>query len=348
MKYNDYSELDFLKDDFFIKWIINPDPETNDFWNRWMKNHPDKFRQLMKAKELINSLHLKEYYRIDEADYDQLFENIMLYQQKRIDREFLLFSSNNNSHDLKKWLVAATVTFIFILSSVFVIYINQPVNESVEEAVTEMTTKVVPAGVKYTIKLEDGTLVKLNSGTRITYPEYFSDSSRIVHLNGEAFFEVKRDSTRPFIIKTKNFQTEVLGTSFNIKAYKKADEGRIAVVSGSVKIKDNYGNSQVLAPYEMGIIEDENESILKDHFDVKKEVGWKDGILLFEKATFQEIIGTLTLWYGVEFKVDSNVKISGVFSGEYRNEALEDVLNGIAFSSEFNFRIEDKSVFIYN
>ena len=108
--------------------------------------------------------------------------------------------------------------------------------EKVDSGKAAMIDKSNPRGMKTTILLSDGTKVKLNSETSLRYPEYFSDSVRIVYLKGEAFFEVERDESKPFIVISKGIRTKVLGTSFDIRAYPDEVELSVGVVEGKVQV----------------------------------------------------------------------------------------------------------------
>lgn len=340
MEYQDYSPIDFLKDEFFVKWIVTNDKAAHEFWHRWVINHPEKQDDIKRAREILQSLQLKDKYELKQDQYEKMLDQIIFHQRKGLQ----IRKPSNSASTLRKLAVAASISIIILLSGLFIF---NDINQSIDNTeIVELKTKKVPAGIKYTMKLQDGTMVKLNSSSSITYPEHFSDSVRIVYLEGEAFFEVVKDSLKPFIIKTGIAETQVLGTSFNVKAYHQKSI-QVAVISGSVKIKNAYGNEKLLAPYQMGVMNENSEEIVTDQFDVKHVIGWKDGILIFDKAKFQEVIRKLSMWYGVEFQINPDLQVNGVYSGEYRNESLEDVLNGIAYSSGFNFRIENKSVYVY-
>jgi len=135
------------------------------------------------------------------------------------------------------WLSAACISLVLLFFGRY--YIDNLLYQ--EKVVTEVPeinwqTKTVPNGQKLSLTLWDGTVVKVNSGSTISFPEEFSDSLREVHLEGEAFFEVNRDILRPFIIKSGNVETVVLGTSFNVNAYPNQEQIKVAVAEGKVKV----------------------------------------------------------------------------------------------------------------
>jgi hypothetical protein len=106
------------------------------------------------------------------------------------------------------------------------------------------------------------------------------------------------------------------------------------------------GNIEILSPNEMGLISKDN-NINKTTFDLKHVTGWRDGIISFKRATFSDIQKKMTMWYDVDFIVDKGFKMDNVYTGDFDNETLENVIDGIAYSSGFKYRISDNKVFIY-
>lgn len=342
MNYEDYSAVDFLKDEFFVQWVTKDDPSTDEYWQRWLSAHPQKINEINQAKAILNSLSLKNHYQIDQQQYEKMLDRVVIHQQKQLGQQKVRGLEPKSM--TKWWLMAASLVLLLSFTGIFYLNLQE---DAPSIPVAELQTKIIPAGAKYTLRLADGTMVKLNSNSRLVYPDLFTDSIRKVYLEGEAFFEVERDVDRPFIIETAGAITEVLGTSFNVKAYEADPATEVSVVSGSVKVKNDFGNERVLAPYEQGIAKLNTEEILISQFNVKQVIGWKDGILLFEKVPFEEVVRKLENWYGVEVEIEPELSLKGVYSGEFRNETLEQVLEGLAYSYEFKFKLNDKNVYVY-
>src|SRR5690606_5078196 len=170
-------------------------------------------------------------------------------------------------------------------------------------------------GVKYTTVLPDGTQVKLNSSSSIKYPEQFSEDLREVFLKGEAFFEVKHDQQRPFIVHSGDLKIQVLGTSFNVRDYGDETETRVALVTGKVRIdpQSDTSSSLVLEPAQMAVFNRENRSLQKKPFDFKTEIGWKEGVLIFSNTTLAEAFDKIERWYGVEIKCDDDILLTDIY-----------------------------------
>ncbi len=205
-------------------------------------------------------------------------------------------------------------------------------------------TRETPSGVKTTIKLPDGSTVKLNSNTSLRFPRQFEPDLRKVYLNGEAFFEVVQDKSAPFIIESQNLETQVLGTSFNVRAFENESQVKVAVVSGLVKVQPEAIPAQYLEPEQMAIYDREKHLLDQMEFDYRLEIGWKEGLLYFQDMPIEEVFRTLENWYGVTIEVKNDRLLEGTYSGEYQNESLDNVLAGIGYASGFNFSIEDKVV----
>lgn len=267
-------------------------------------------------------------------------------------------------HDIKQarreipyWVRVAAVLFPFVVFS-FVFYWGNkdetPLATTPKVGTIAYIEKANPKGQKSTIILSDGSVVTLNADSKLIYKERFDDKERRVILEGEAFFDVSKDASRPFIIETKQITTRVLGTSFNIRAYPGADEVKVAVASGKVSIKKSYLGSTdeeeralVLVPGEMGVYKKLNQTLNKTSFDKRDLFGWKEGLIYFKNANFIDVQERLEQWYGVNIIIEKPISLEKDFSGTYKNKPLELVLQGLAFVYDFNYEIKDKVVRIY-
>ncbi len=246
----------------------------------------------------------------------------------------------------KYWrsIAASIILLIIIGSSYFMI----PEEEKVIVEVNKTIIKSTRSGGKMLVTLPDGSVVKLNSESYIEYPEKFT-KQRQVKLVGEAFFEVSRDTLRPFIISTGDIQVKVLGTSFNVKAFPFEESMSVAVASGKVLVekKNKVNEEQVstLLPTEMVSVDHKTGKFQKSHFDPDL-LAWRDGVLVFKKASFPEIVEQLERWYGVDIIVKKSTRITDGFTGRYENVPLEVILEGMSFASDFNFQINGDTVII--
>ncbi|WPP51789.1 FecR family protein [Catalinimonas niigatensis] len=249
---------------------------------------------------------------------------------------------------LTQWLrVAGILVFAFILPLLII------KNESAPNAYAEVkqyVTKENPSGSKSTIYLPDGSVVKLNAESSITYLEGFTDSIRQVLLVGEAFFEVAENKKKPFIVSAAGVDTRALGTSFNVKAYEEDEHVQVVLASGKVKISmplEKNSEEVLLVPGEGVWVEKNTRAMLKQQADLHAALAWKDDLLLFHQASADQIFTTLERWYGVEITFPEKFsRNSWRFSGEFQNENLENVLESISYVKNFKYQINQKSIMI--
>jgi ferric-dicitrate binding protein FerR (iron transport regulator) len=184
-----------------------------------------------------------------------------------------------------------------------------------------------PRGEKSKLQLPDGSIVWLNSESTISFSNNFSTATREVRLSGEAYFEVAKSSGVPFIVKTKAYDIQVLGTKFNVMAYDDFMRTETSLVEGQVKI---YKGSQVvgLAPGQMLTYQDGKINI-KEANTIRSGY-WKDGRFDFDQVTFEELIARLERWYNVDIKMENDELKEIVYSGVFKNEeTIWQVLNSI-------------------
>lgn len=341
MTHKPRTEIDLLKDEFFVRWVKNPDRESNEYWNRWIKQNPDKLEMLNRAKDIIKSFHWKKRFEMQEEDYHAILDKLIYFNNIHKSG-----AGEDKKNDPKRsawiWMAASIIFIAAIATGVYF----QVVDTEKKEVPLEYITKVIPKGVKATVSLPDGSVVKLNSLSVLKYPARFSDSLREVFLSGQAFFSVTKNARAPFIVNTQNFSTKVLGTSFDVRSYEEDTEQHVAVVTGKVFVETTKGLSETLTPNEMTVYNRSNEMIVKTGFRFDDVLGWKDGIIQFNDATFPEVLKQLSRWYGVEFTIEDNLTIEGRYTGSFKNESLENVLKGVSFSSHFDFNINNKEVLI--
>lgn len=209
-------------------------------------------------------------------------------------------------------------------------------------------TKSNPKGVKSQFRLPDGTIVKLNSNSYIEFLSPFDADSREVFLEGEAFFEVVKDESRPFILRAGNIETTVLGTSFNVKAHAEQSEISVALVTGEILVKsvvDSIVTQQlILKPYQMITYDQENDQIEKSTFELEEVIGWKEGVLVLKNAGLDQIKRQLEDWYGLDIRYVNLPQGRSDITANFRNEPLENVLQSLGHTLKFEYQINDKNV----
>lgn len=200
-------------------------------------------------------------------------------------------------------------------------------------------------GQKAKIDLSDGSTVYLNAGSTLVYPKEFAPSSRQVFLEGEAFFEIAKHSGKPFLVNTARTRTEVLGTKFNLCSFTDEQRTYLAVEEGKVRFTASGSrDTALLVGNEAAVHEGQ---AIADYSRADKQGSWRDGYLVFDNHTLQEIVPVLERWYGVDIKLTDSTLASYRMRGRYHNSSVKQILDDLAYSTGISFRITKKSILIY-
>ena len=201
---------------------------------------------------------------------------------------------------------------------------------------------MVPLRGEYRLVLGDGTKVWLNSASSLSYPVQFAEKERCVELDGEAYFEVTPDPERPFIVKSGDVQTRVLGTSFNIQAYRNEKSVYTTLLTGSIRVAvADGGDAVVLTPGREAIWEKGSGAIQVEAVNAEDAIAWRYGNFIFEEEDIEVVMRMLSRWYEVEFVFDGGRKEKHTFSGRMsKDESLDTVLETIELAGGPEFRRE--------
>ena len=194
-----------------------------------------------------------------------------------------------------------------------------PVKKGVKKVETLPNQFLIPYGSRGKLILSDHTVVWLNAGSRLIYPSEFTGDEREVLLFGEAFFEVAKDKSKPFIVKTSDYRIKVLGTRFNVSAYLGDDVSQTVLTEGSIELNMNnkglFGHGVMLKPNELfSLNKGMNETNIQK-VDPAKYVLWKDGILKFENEDLSRVLKKIERYYNIQISLknplDSSIIING-------------------------------------
>ena len=253
----------------------------------------------------------------------------------------------------KIWRAAAIILLLVLPSILFVVKHNFD-NSTREVIVNHKVVKRNPSGQKTQIQLPDGSKVWLNAESTLTYFENFSTTTRSVKLEGEAFFEINRDTLRPFFVETDKIKVGVFGTEFNVNAYEDDPEIVVALVHGSVKVsmisKDHNDNKEILLSpgYAISISRDTESysmfSLLDDTLSYERITSWKTGTLVFNGVNFKEFINEISRWYGVEVSVHGIPPKDWHIRASFKNEYLNNILDAISFNKDFEYELKNKKL----
>jgi transmembrane sensor len=208
----------------------------------------------------------------------------------------------------------------------------------------------VPKGGKYQLTLPDGTKVWLNALSKLKFPVCFNKNQRLVELEGEAYFEVAKsyrkdnpDKRKTFIVKTASQNIEVLGTHFNVNAYKDEAQVKTTLLEGSVKVySPKNGSSKILKPLQQASLSSDGFTV-SNEIDVEEIMAWKNELFYFNNTDLQTIMRQLARWYDVDIAIDKSTdkKFNGVLS---RNVKLSTVLKMMETTSNLKFKVDERRI----
>lgn len=201
------------------------------------------------------------------------------------------------------------------------------------------TEEIAMRGERREIALQDGTTVFLNAGSSMRFPERFSGTREII-LHGEAFFKVARDPDKPFIVRTGNLETKVLGTSFNINAYSE-ENIRVSVNTGKVQVADirPSGKKIFLTRNEKVSYNGNSGKLVVTETDAEKYNAWTNNVIVMEDDTLREVADILEKWYDVEITFASEALKKKTITGKYKANSIREILESIKFLKHVDYRI---------
>lgn len=243
----------------------------------------------------------------------------------------------------RRWIAAASILFV-VASGLLFLFLNHRTPRLVQQTNTKFRKEL--------IQLPDGSQVWLKRNSTLSYWKPFQNQERILELNGEAFFDVATDSTRPFIVHSSHFKTQVLGTSFNIITGKDSTLPEVALVEGAVEISYNTDSlkkrSILLKPGEKARMDLTVRAIQTVAFSKDAPYAWKNDIIVFQKADVYEVARILEEWYNIQFTVEQHGVIMDrlVHRIDTKGKQLADVLRGISNVMPYTFHQVDQDLFI--
>lgn len=201
------------------------------------------------------------------------------------------------------------------------------------------------AGEKQLIHLADGTLVTLAPKSRLRYPAKFSEASREVYLEGEAFFEVSKNPHRPFLVHSGNWVTQVLGTKFNVSAFRGATQTAVSLVEGKVQVTDEHGQ-YLLAPGQQLLGDHATGRIYRQAFNKAKVTGWRRNKLVFQNEKLGDVAGQIERLYGVKLVFANPATAEVRLWATFENEPLAAVLDALQLAGPLSYRREGQVIYL--
>lgn len=204
---------------------------------------------------------------------------------------------------------------------------------------------VAAAGNIENVTLPDGTLVALNAGSTLEALQGFGGEDRRVKLSGEAYFQVKSDRSKPFLVDAAGATVRVVGTEFNVRAYPGSQSVTASVAEGKVEFFTNDQNKVQLTPGMEGIFEKTSGKITTRQVDAAAVAAWRTGKLVFDNLPLVEALGVLGRQFGVSVRIEGDIAGKELFS-TFENESLEEILKTLELTHDLKFTVENDTLVV--
>ena len=276
-------------------------------------------------------------------DKDKAFENF----RNRVESQKEIQSTSRRGFSLSAlWRYAAVVAIIIAVGCIS--YWQGEVN--VKDTFADISVEA-PLGSKTKLYLPDGTLVWLNAGSRMTYSQGFGVDNRKVELEGEGYFEVKRNEKIPFFVKTKDLQLQVLGTKFNFRDYPEDHEVVVSLLVGKVGLNNLLREEKeaVLSPDERAVLNKAKGLLTVESVTAYKASQWTDGYLFFDEELLPDIAKEQERSYNVKIHIANDSLKTFRFYGNFvrREQNIQEVLEALASTEKMQYKIEERNITIY-
>ncbi len=295
---------------------------------KWKKDHQKNMEEFNKIKQNWDNSTPKHY----EPDVEKALRNISdkLPGQKKPARSVSYF--------------ATRIAAVFILALGVTFVLRNTGTSKMELAST------LPGSKPVDIKLADGSTISLNAGSSVKYPKKFDKKERKILFEGEAYFKIAKDKKRPFIIKTKNSVTKVLGTEFNLTTTSADSIIRITVTEGLVSFKkenESKDNKEVFVKAgEVGELDTEKGIITSRVNNDLNYLAWKNGVLTFKDKPFGEALKSISEFYNTDIHIETGELSSVLFNGTFDSLSFREVLSSIELIMDVDIETEGEAYII--
>ncbi|HKZ37912.1 MAG TPA: FecR domain-containing protein [Chryseolinea sp.] len=348
MDYKNYSTEDFICDEFFQQWVRTPDTEKDKYWATFLEQFPWQRSNVEEARQFLSLM------KSEGHAPDPMIHTMQVRINDAIDKlEHAKRISESNTPLVtmtppkERFAIAYRIAASVILIASVIGYYTYQKNEGTGFKKSVYTHE----GNKMNIVLPDETKVWLNADSRLTYAsDFMAGEDRQVYLEGEAFFDVTPDASRPFIVSTSGIAVKVLGTAFNVKSYPNDQKIQTTVVRGKVSVESTgkkNGQLVMLSPNQRAVFTKESEKIVREEkVDSEEDTLWKDGWIIFDDKPFGYIIETLERWYNVKIIMEDSYSLTCTFSAKFKDKSLEEVLDIFKNTESINYTIDGSKVSI--
>ena len=214
-----------------------------------------------------------------------------------------------------------------------------------DDSKEEYNQIIVPKGKRSQIVLADNSKIWINSGSKVIYPRAFEGKYREIYVEGEVYLNVTHDASKPFIVNTSGFEVRVLGTSFNISAYKNQEKATVVLVDGSVNVKDQQNHHIKMVPNEKVELNEKGISG-KEKVNARDYISWIDGIWTLQGESLKQVLQHLRDYYGQDIRCVTAVEDEQMFGKLYLNDDLNQVMKSILSILPAEYTMKNNVIYI--
>ena len=332
-----------MNDDLLIRYLNNRcSPEELEVVLHWIENEANNTSGFELIKKDWDDLTEDKFIEYSDDKFILLLNKI--HHKINITGKIRVNETTTRNKVILSWLTRAAAIFLFpVLAFLFYILSNPLILTSrIKDGVVDSLEVSAPVGSRTLVQLSDGTTVHLNCDSKIKYPRFFTGKTRELTLTGEGFFEVNHDPEHPFVVKTKNMQIKALGTKFNVLTYPGNDLVSTTLVEGKVVIvKSIEGTTKTIESLVPGQHVDYNTKTGKLSIaegDVKKFVAWKDGLLVFDNASIEDVAERLSRIFNVDISFSEDIR-DYTYTVKFVDESLIQILELLTHATPVNFTV---------
>ena len=293
----------------------------------------------------------------EETDkLDELIDGIELHSprppkehsaEKSFSRLMARIQPDNNSIDIFRqrtnryriWMAAATVAMLIAMSG----WLYNIVSDSEPAFIVASNN----TGIVQKVTLPDGTIINLNTCSRLTYPESFSGKSREVFLDGEAYFDVAHDKRHPFIVRAGELKIRVLGTKFNVNASTLVPQITATLIEGSIEAVTGKKNILMKPNQQLKYDTSSGRVSLTELTNASREIRWTQNVWVLSDTPLLDICQRLEQQFNIKIIIMNDELIGKSFTGEfYTNESLESILKTMQISTPFEYEYKGKNIIL--
>lgn len=320
-----------IEEDILLKYLDGKSSESEEAGVKaWLAESPENERmleQLYYTLQLTDRLHVMQ-----SADPEMALVRLKSRIRKR----------NKKVSFYRTWSLVQKIAAVLFIPVLFLsAYLFMQLGR---ETVRMVEVRTNP-GVISKFELPDGTRVWLNAGSTLSYPENFRPGKRLVRLSGQGYFEVTRNPGKPFVVKVDQaYSVEVLGTTFDVSAYKDDETIETTLVEGSVRLNIDPGTgkgvTQIMKPGEQAVFTKATNKLMLTSVNTDYDTAWRNGEIIFRNHSMEQVLRTLSRHYNVKFDLKNKDVLNSIITARFKDEQLPQVMEYLKMASGITYHIK--------